>query len=57
MSQYSYPQRVEQNINDELLLYNNTVMVKPEKDWYQISIEAIGGEKLFKKIFVFLHYT
>lgn len=53
----SYPQRVEQNINDELLLYNNTVMVKPEKDWYQISIEAIGGEKLFKKIFVFLHYT
>ena len=39
----SYPQRVEQNINDELLLYNNTVMVKPEKDWYQISIEAIGG--------------
>lgn len=53
----SYPQRVEQNINDELLLYNNTVMVKPEKDWYQISIEAIGGGELFKKIFVFLHYT
>ena len=28
-------------------------MVKPEKDWYQISIEAIGGKNYLRKYLYF----